>query len=129
DVGGHDDPRVATIAERIQHRELTASLVEQCYARAAGFSMADASARFDEQRVPYAMIVAPADLPDDPHAIAAGLFETYDHHVVGRVRHPRHPTIFGGTPATLTRASPALGQHTDEILAELGLGDRVTELR
>jgi crotonobetainyl-CoA:carnitine CoA-transferase CaiB-like acyl-CoA transferase len=75
------------------------------------------------------MILAPAELPDDPHAIAAGLFETYEHHVVGRVRHPRHPTIFGGTPAALTHGSPALGQHTDEILAELGLTDRVTELR
>jgi crotonobetainyl-CoA:carnitine CoA-transferase CaiB-like acyl-CoA transferase len=129
DVEGHDDPRVATMAERVQHRELTSSLVEQCYASAATRTMADASERFDAQRVPYAMIVASADLPNDPHALAVGLFETYDHHVVGRVRHPRHPTIFGGTPAALTRASPALGEHTDEILDELGLGARVTELR
>jgi crotonobetainyl-CoA:carnitine CoA-transferase CaiB-like acyl-CoA transferase len=104
-------------------------LVERCYASAATRTMADASERFDRQRVPYAMIVAPADLPNDPHALAAGLFETYDHHVVGRVRHPRHPTIFGGTPAVLTRGSPALGEHTDEILGELGLGARVAELR
>jgi len=128
-VEGYDDPRVATIGERMQHRELTASLVLQCYRRAAELTMADASARFDAQRVPYAMIVAPAQLPDDPHALAAGLFETYEHHVVGRVRHPRHPTRFGGTPAVLTRASPALGEHTDEILGELGLGGRTAELR
>jgi crotonobetainyl-CoA:carnitine CoA-transferase CaiB-like acyl-CoA transferase len=129
EVEGHDDPRVATISERMQHRELTSSLVQQCYASAATRTMADASARFDARRVPYAMIVAPADLPGDPHALASGLFETYDHHVVGRVRHPRHPTIFRGTPAALTRASPALGEHTDEILGELGLGDRVADLR
>jgi crotonobetainyl-CoA:carnitine CoA-transferase CaiB-like acyl-CoA transferase len=104
-------------------------MVDQCYRRATTFTMVDASARFDAQRVPYAMILAPADLPDDPHAIAAGLFETYDHHVVGRVRHPRHPTVFGNTPAMLTRGSPALGEHTDEILAELGLGRRAAELR
>jgi crotonobetainyl-CoA:carnitine CoA-transferase CaiB-like acyl-CoA transferase len=129
EVQGHDDPRVATIGERMQHRELTSSLVQQCYASAATRTMADASERFDAQRVPYAMIVAPADLPNDPHALAAGLFETYDHHVVGRVRHPRHPTLFRGTPAALTKASPALGEHTDEILDELGLGDHAGDLR
>jgi crotonobetainyl-CoA:carnitine CoA-transferase CaiB-like acyl-CoA transferase len=128
-VEGHDDPRVATIGERMQHRELAGSLVEQCYRSATVMTMDDASARFDEQRVPYAMIMAPADLPNDPHALAAGLFETYEHHVVGRVRHPRHPTFFGGTPAALTRESPTLGEHTDEILAEVGLGDRAAELR
>jgi crotonobetainyl-CoA:carnitine CoA-transferase CaiB-like acyl-CoA transferase len=128
-VEGHDDPRVATIGERMQHRELTASMVTLCYRQAETFTMDDASARFDAQRVPYAMIVASADLPSDPHAVAAGLFETYEHHVVGRVRHPRHPTFFGGTPAALTKASPALGEHSDEILTEVGLGDRIAQLR
>jgi crotonobetainyl-CoA:carnitine CoA-transferase CaiB-like acyl-CoA transferase len=128
-IDGHDDPRVATIGERMQHRELTASLVQQCYLRARDLTMAEASARFDAQRVPYAMIVSSAQLPDDPHAIATGLFETYEHHVVGRVRHPRHPTRFTETPATLTRASPALGEHTNEILDELGLGGRTADLR
>ena len=42
---------------------------------------------------------------------------------------PRHPTQFGGTPAALALGSPALGEHTDEILTELGLGDRIAELR
>jgi alpha-methylacyl-CoA racemase len=42
---------------------------------------------------------------------------------------PRHPARFAGTPATLTGGSPGLGQHTDEILAELGMADRVVELR
>jgi crotonobetainyl-CoA:carnitine CoA-transferase CaiB-like acyl-CoA transferase len=88
DVEGYDDPRVATIAERVKHRELSSSLVE-----------------------------------------AVGLFEEYEHHVVGPVRMPRHPTRFLGTPATLTTGSPALGQHTDEVLAEIGLGDRIAELR
>ena len=67
--------------------------------------------------------------PTHAHAVAVGLFELQEHHVVGPVRMPRHPARFGATPATLTDGSPALGQHTDEILAELGLADRVADLR
>jgi crotonobetainyl-CoA:carnitine CoA-transferase CaiB-like acyl-CoA transferase len=49
--------------------------------------------------------------------------------VVGRARLPRHPTSFHGTPSALGGPSPALGEHTDEVLAELGLGDRTARLR
>jgi crotonobetainyl-CoA:carnitine CoA-transferase CaiB-like acyl-CoA transferase len=37
--------------------------------------------------------------------------------------------MFDRTPAELGGGAPALGQHTDEILAELGLSGRVTDLR
>jgi crotonobetainyl-CoA:carnitine CoA-transferase CaiB-like acyl-CoA transferase len=42
---------------------------------------------------------------------------------------PRHPTRFRGTPAELTNHSPGLGEHTDEILADLGRADDVIRLR
>jgi crotonobetainyl-CoA:carnitine CoA-transferase CaiB-like acyl-CoA transferase len=129
DVEGYDDPRVATIAQRVQHRDVTSALVDMCYARAANLTMAEATERFEAQRVPFAMILSPQELPDDPHAMAVGLFETHDHHVVGKARLPRHPTRFGATPATLELGSPALGEHTDEILRELDLGDRIADLR
>jgi crotonobetainyl-CoA:carnitine CoA-transferase CaiB-like acyl-CoA transferase len=91
--------------------------------------MVEASARFEAERVPFAMILSPAELPDDPHAIAAGLFELHDHHVVGKTRLPRHPAQFGATPASLTGDAPALGEHTDAILIELGLDEQIGELR
>ena len=61
--------------------------------------------------------------------VAVGLFELHDHHVVGKTRLPRHPAQFGATPAALTGHSPALGEHTDAILTELGLGAQIGELR
>ena len=99
------------------------------YANAANLTMAQATERFEAERVPFAMILSPEELTRDPHAIAIGLFEEADHPIVGRTRLPRHPTRFGATPAALTGGSPGLGQHTDEILGELGLADRIAGLR
>lgn len=128
-VDGHDDPRIATIQDRIANREFTQSMNDMCYAMAASMTMAEATERLEAERVPFAMVVAAADLPHDEHAIAMGLFEESEHPVAGRVRVPRHPAQFGSTPARLTRDAPTLGQHTDEILTELGLADRISGLR
>jgi crotonobetainyl-CoA:carnitine CoA-transferase CaiB-like acyl-CoA transferase len=80
-------------------------------------------------KVPFAPVVSQVDLPDDPHARAIGLFEESDHPVAGRLRQPRHPARFDATPATLGGPSPLLGEHTDEILEELGMSDRIEALR
>ena len=128
-VEGWDDPRVATIGERIQHRELMAEIMDMVYASAANLTMAEAKERWEAERVPFSMILTPEQLTEDEHAVAIGLFVEADHPVVGRTRIPRHPILFGGTPAELTGASPALGEHTDEVLKELGLGDQVADLR
>jgi crotonobetainyl-CoA:carnitine CoA-transferase CaiB-like acyl-CoA transferase len=100
-----------------------------CYARAANLTMAEATSRFEEQRIPFAMILSPDELTRDAHAVAVGLFEEYDHPVVGPIRFPRHPAQFLSTPAQSPGSSPALGEHTDEVLAELGMADRIADLR
>jgi len=128
-VDGADDPRVATIAERVRHRGLTSQIVARCYERAAAMTTAEAMARFETERVPCGVVVPPSALADDPHARAVGLLVDTEHPQAGRVRLPRHPARFGATPAGLGSPAPVLGQHTDEILAALGLADRTAELR
>ena len=129
DVAGWDDPRVKTIAERIRNREVLEPLMDLCYAHAANLTMDEATRRLETERVPFAMILTPDQLTRDPHALAIGLFEMQDHPIVGKARLPRHPAHFGATPAKLRDGTPGLGQHTDEILREMGLGDRIAELR
>ena len=104
-------------------------LIGQCYEAAAEMTTEEAMARLEAQRVPCGVVTSPADLVDDAHAQAVGLFVESDHHVSGRVRLPRHPARFAGTPADLGGASPALGEHTDEVLTELGLAGRIAVLR
>ena len=126
---GYDDPRIATIAERVKNRDVLEPVLDMCYALAANMTMAEATERLNAERVPFAMILSADEVTRDPHAVAIGLFEEADHHVVGRTRMPRHPTRFAATPAHLAGGAPALGQHTDEGLAVLGLDEQITDLR
>lgn len=128
-VDGHDDPRVATIGERRKHPELSGEIMTKCHLAAGAFTCEQISQRMEALKVPFALVVDPKDLPNDPHAKAIGMFEEFDHPVAGRVRQPRHPARFLGTPATLQTVSPMLGEHTDEILIELGRGEDVGQLR
>jgi crotonobetainyl-CoA:carnitine CoA-transferase CaiB-like acyl-CoA transferase len=128
-VEGYDDPRIATLEERQKHRDVTEPLMDMCYAMAANLTMAQASARFEQQGVPFAMILSPAEIVDDPQVLAMQMFEERDHPIAGRTRLPRHPAQFALTPATLAANAPGLGEHTDEILTSLGLGNRIQELR
>ena len=128
-VEGHEDPRVATIGERRKHPQLTADIMRACHSATPAMSCSEALRRMDELSVPFALVVPAGAMHQDEHAIAMGLFEESEHPVGGRLRQPRHPARFGGTPAALGGPAPSLGEHTDEILQELGFADRITTLR
>ena len=115
------DERLQTHATRREHRDFVAEVMETTYAVAATMTTAAAVAALEAETVPCGVVLAPADLPDDPHAVAVGMFETHDHPTSGRVRHPRHPARFGATPTGPGGRAPVLGEHTDEILGELGV--------
>src|SRR3984957_1970147 len=59
------------------------------------------------------------DLFDDPHLKAVGLFEQAQHPEAGPYVSIRPPVKFSASPANIRRHPPRLGQHTDEVLAEI----------
>ena len=85
---------------------------------------------FDAAMVPAGPFRRVADLVDDPQVLANDLQVEVEHPVAKTV-HMVGPLIrMSETPTTVRNASPTLGQHTDEILASLGLSeDRIAKLR
>jgi len=76
------------------------------------------------RRVPFAPVSTMGDLLASPHLAARGFFATLAHPVAGNVTMPGAPYKLGATPWTLRTPAPCLGQHTAEVLAELGLDAR-----
>jgi formyl-CoA transferase len=55
-----------------------------------------------------------------PHVAAMGIVAEPQHPQAGRLRQARPAARFSATPSAIRRGAPALGEHTAEILAELG---------
>jgi crotonobetainyl-CoA:carnitine CoA-transferase CaiB-like acyl-CoA transferase len=78
-------------------------------------------ARLDAEQVPCAPILPLSGVIEHPQIVANELLFESDHPVAGRIRQPRAAARFDRTPTHLERAAPTLGQHTQEILRELGI--------
>ncbi len=112
-----DDPRFATNADRVEHREaLTAAL-------AATFASDTADAwrqRLGAAGVPCAPVNRVDEVFADPQVQAVGLVEEVAH-PAGAVPQVRSPLRVDGVRAGVRRAPPVLGQHTEAVLGTLGL--------
>ena len=93
-------------------------------------ALAEAIEAMDRYQVPFGVVLSLEDVASDAQAVHNELFAEHDHPQMGRVRQPRPAPRFSATPAELREpSSPAHGQHTGEVLAEFGWGDRIDELR
>lgn len=60
---------------------------------------------------------------EDPHVRARGFVGELEHSTLGRVRATGSPVRLSRTPLRFERAGPLLGEHTRELLDELGISD------
>jgi crotonobetainyl-CoA:carnitine CoA-transferase CaiB-like acyl-CoA transferase len=86
--------------------------------------------RLGAEDVPCAPIVDVARVHEDPQVQANGLLAEVEHPHAGWMRTPLAASMFGSGRPPIRRHAPMLGQHTDEILADIGEdADSVTRLR
>jgi crotonobetainyl-CoA:carnitine CoA-transferase CaiB-like acyl-CoA transferase len=111
------DERFRTAASRVAHVEARLALMAEALRER---STSEWLERLDAEQVPCAPVLRREELPDHPQIRANELLVEGEHPLAGRMRQPRPAARFDRTPASIQRPAPALGQHTDEILAEAG---------
>lgn len=112
-----DDPRFSTVNARIDNVNALYELLDSVVSTR---TTAEWMALCDEHSIPAAPVVALEDVGDDPHFAAVGLIEDHDHPTEGPYRVVRDPIMWGSGAPGLYQHAANLGEHTAEVLAELG---------
>jgi crotonobetainyl-CoA:carnitine CoA-transferase CaiB-like acyl-CoA transferase len=112
-----DDPRFKTPA--LRQRNIDDRLLmtqEVLLTRPAAFWLD----RLTTEGVPCAPVLTRSQMIQHPQVRATGIVVETDHKDAGRIRGARPAARFSATPASIRRGGPALGEHSEPLLAELG---------
>lgn len=113
-----DDPRFKTQTLRNEHhRELTAAFQRHFLKHDSPYWIE----AFRKAKLPCGPIKNVAEvLDDDPHVKAREMVVELEHPVIGKTKALGVPVKLSETPGAVTRPAPTLGQHTIQILTEVG---------
>ena len=112
-----DDPRLKSNNDRVRAREWMMPLLRE---RMAPFSAAELAALFEKHGLPFAPITRPQDLLDDPHLLASGGLAPITLPDGRETKTVLLPFTLGGERPGVRLSPPKLGEHSAELLAELG---------
>ena len=122
-----EDERFRTPAGRMKHAdarlEMTAEVMKTR-------TSAEWLARLDAEQVPCAPALSRQDMLTNEQIVANRLIVESEHPHVGRTRMTRPAARFAETPAELRLPAPMLGEHTEQVLTEIGLSSaQIADLR
>ena len=118
------DPRYATIPLRRQHRE---ELVKALRKITAQYESLDLEARLLAKHVPCAKIRNVGEIVEEAHVKGRGILEDVDYPKLGKIKTVKGPIFFSGRPLETRRQAPLLGEHTREVLQELGYSEELID--
>ena len=112
------DPRFATYASRKAYEAPLVALVEPAVRRRDAVEL---EAALVEAGLPCARVNNFQEVFDDPHIVARGVVREIDHPRLGRIKAVRNPVLLDHDGPATRRHSPMLGEHSAELLRDLGL--------
>jgi crotonobetainyl-CoA:carnitine CoA-transferase CaiB-like acyl-CoA transferase len=114
------DPRFATNTDRVAHRD---ELKRELETQLQRFSVDELTARLQAADVPCGRVRSMREAIEHPQVEARNLLLSQVHAALGRVQTLAPVVRLSRTPAAVRLPPPALGEHTDELLAAVGMTD------
>lgn len=122
-----DDPRFQNARDLVARADERLALMAEILSTRTSDEWLE---RLDAEGVPCAPVLSRRGVIEHPQVAANQLIVEDEHPHGGPMRQPRPAARFSETPAAIRRPAPLLGEHTDELLAELGLdANAVADLR
>ncbi|NBS73373.1 MAG: CoA transferase [Betaproteobacteria bacterium] len=114
------DPRFATFAARQKNVQLVWNEIEKQIARKTNAQWLELLTPED---IPFSVVNSLEDLVNDPHLKSVDFWQIHQHPSEGSLRMARVPIQMSGARTDFKRLQPLLGEHSKEILQELGFDD------
>ncbi len=112
-----EDPRFKTNPDRVKHRAALIAVLEPIFAARTTKEWADI---FERSGVPAGPIYLLSDLFSDPQVQHRQMMVEVEHPRAGRIKQTGVPVKLSETPGRIASPPPLLGQHTEDILGEMG---------
>ncbi|ASM74350.1 MULTISPECIES: CaiB/BaiF CoA transferase family protein [Roseobacteraceae] len=119
-----EDPRFATFASRMDNVDHVYGFLAEVFLKRTS---QDWVKILDDADVPVMAMHTLESVLKDEHLNEVGFFRTHEHPTEGRIVSMRNPVQMPDTTAAQDIAAPRLGQHSAEVLRELGLNDQEIE--
>ena len=113
-----DDPKFADTISRGENRHELIPILDRVFARKTYDEWAEVLENSGD--FIFSPVQSLTELPDDPQVVANDYITEVDHPDLGRVKLANHPVSYSETPHSIRSVAPELGQHTEEVILELG---------
>jgi len=114
------DPQYATNADRVRHYDALRDTLSRLF---SSWTRADLLAALTAAGVPCSAVRSVTEALRDPQLSAREMIVPLEHVSAGDIRVLGSPLKLSETPASVRTPPPALGQHTDAVLREIGLSE------